>query len=35
MDFYTNVQAYGSYILYRGVMDGKRVKQRIEYEPSL
>jgi hypothetical protein len=35
MDFYTNVQAYGSYILYRGIMDGKRVKQRIEYEPSL
>ena len=35
MDFYTNVQTYGSYILYRGVMDGKRIKQRIEYEPSL
>ena len=35
MDFYTNVQTYGSNILYRGVMDGKRIKQRIEYEPSL
>ena len=35
MDFYTNVQSYGNNILYRGIMDGKRVKQRIEYEPSL
>ena len=35
MDFYTNVQTYGSYILYRGIMDGKRIKQRVEYEPSL
>ena len=35
MDFYTNVQSYGNYILYRGIMDGKRVRQRIDYEPSL
>jgi len=35
MDFYTNVQSYGNYILYRGIMDGKRVKQRVEYQPSL
>ena len=35
MDFYTNVQCFGNAILYRGVMDGKRVKQRIEYQPSL
>jgi DNA polymerase elongation subunit (family B) len=35
MDFYTNVQCLGNGILYRGVMDGKRVKQRIEYQPSL
>ena len=34
-NFYTNVQCFGSSILYRGVMNGKRVKQRIDYEPSL
>ena len=33
--FYTNVQSFGNYILYRGVQDGKRVKQRVEYSPSL
>jgi len=35
MDFYTNVQSFGNSILYRGIMDGKRIKQRIDYEPSL
>ena len=35
MDFYTNVQNLGGTILYRGIMDGKRVKQRIDYAPSL
>ena len=35
MKFYTNVQCFGNSILYRGVMDGKRVKQRIDYQPSL
>ena len=35
MDFYTNVQSYGNSILYRGIMDGKRVRQRIDYTPSL
>ena len=35
MKFYTNVQCFGNSILYRGVMDGKRVKQRIDYSPSL
>jgi DNA polymerase elongation subunit (family B) len=34
-NFYTNVQAIGGKILYRGIMDGKRVKQKIDYEPSL
>jgi DNA polymerase elongation subunit (family B) len=29
------VQCFGSNILYRGILDGKRVKQRIEYSPSL
>ena len=35
MSFYTNVQCFGNNILYRGIIDGKRVKQRIEYSPSL
>ena len=33
--FYTNVQCFGANILYRGVMDGKKVKQRVSYTPSL
>jgi DNA polymerase elongation subunit (family B) len=33
--FYTNVQVAGNNILYRGVIDGKRVKEKIEYSPSL
>lgn len=33
--FYTNVQTFGSNILYRGIQNGKKVKQRIEYSPSL
>jgi len=33
--FYTNVQCFGNNILYRGIIDGKRVKQRVEYSPSL
>ena len=33
--FYTNVQSFGNNILYRGILDGKKVKQRIEYSPSL
>ena len=34
-NFYTNVQSFGNNILYRGILDGKKVKQRIEYSPSL
>ena len=34
-NFYTNVQNLGGTILYRGIMDGKKVKQRIDYTPSL
>jgi len=34
-NFYTNVQVSGNNILYRGVIDGQRVKQRIDYSPSL
>jgi len=33
--FYTNVQAVGNNILYRGIVDGKRVKAKIPYQPSL
>ena len=33
--YYTNVQCFGNSILYRGIIDGKRVKQRIDYSPSL
>lgn len=33
--FYTNVQAVGNNILYRGIADGKRVKAKIPYQPSL
>ena len=33
--FYTNVQAVGSNILYRGVTDGKRTKLKIPYQPTL
>ena len=35
MSFYTNVQSIGGKILYRGVIDGKRVKQKIDYSPAL
>lgn len=33
--FYTNVQVYGSRILYRGVQNGRRVRSRIDYHPTL
>ena len=35
MNFYTSVQSFSNYILYRGIKNGKRVKERIEYSPSL
>ena len=34
-NFYTNVQSYGNHILYRGIKNGKRVKERVDYSPSL
>jgi len=34
-NFYTSVQSFSNYILYRGIKNGKRVKERIEYSPSL
>jgi DNA polymerase elongation subunit (family B) len=33
--FYTNVQSIGNSILYRGIKDGERIKDRIDYSPSL
>ena len=33
--FYTNVQNIGGYILYRGIENGKCIKERVEYSPSL
>lgn len=33
--FYTNVAIYGSRILYRGVENGIKVRQRIDYNPTL
>ena len=33
--FYTNVQVYGSKILYRGVDNGRRVRLRSDYHPTL
>jgi DNA polymerase elongation subunit (family B) len=33
--FYTNVQVYGSRILYRGIENGFRVTKKIDYNPTL
>lgn len=33
--FYTNVRCFGNSIYYRGVNGGRRVKEKIEYSPSL
>jgi DNA polymerase elongation subunit (family B) len=35
MNFYTNVQCIGNNIFYRGVLDGKRIKTKIPYQPTL
>jgi len=35
MEYYTNVQVYGSRILYRGIKNGKRFRRRVTYNPSL
>lgn len=34
-NFYTNVTVWGGKILFRGVENGRRVKTRVEYYPSL
>jgi len=35
MEFYTSVSRKGSFILYRGYKDGKHVRRKFKYEPSL
>ena len=35
MNFYTNVHVYGSRILFRGVENGRKVRQRLDYHPTL
>ena len=35
MKFYTNVEVWGGKILYRGVEEGRRVRHKVEYNPSL
>ena len=34
-DFYTNIAQMGNSILYRGVEEGKRVKYKVDYQPTL
>jgi DNA polymerase elongation subunit (family B) len=34
-NFYTNVQCAGNFILFRGIVNGKRISKRMEYEPRL
>ena len=33
--YYTHVLCFGNYIMYRGLNNGRRVKQKIEYSPTL
>ena len=35
MNFYTNVSVYGSRILFRGVEDGRKIRQKLDYHPTL
>ena len=34
-NYYTNVQSWGNSVLFRGIVDGQRIKERLEYSPSL
>ena len=34
-DYYTNVQCVGNSILYRGVKNGRRIRMKLEYQPTL
>ena len=33
--YYTNVAIHGNHILFRGVNNGKRVKSKVKYSPTL
>jgi DNA polymerase elongation subunit (family B) len=33
--FYTNVAVYGSRILFRGIENGRKIRQKIDYHPTL
>jgi len=33
-DFYTNVQVFGNKILYRGIKNGERIQDKLDYAPS-
>lgn len=35
MNFYTNVTQWGDNILFRGVQNGKRIRKKIKYRPTL
>src|SRR6185312_977864 len=35
MQFYTNIALDGNSVLYRGIVDGKRIQKRIAYKPKL
>ena len=35
MEFYTSINRYGNSLLYRGYEDGKRVKRKISFKPTL
>jgi len=35
MNFYTSVHVIGNNVMFRGIRNGKRVRQRIEYSPSI
>lgn len=35
MRFYTNVVVWGGKVLYRGIDDGRRITQKVDYHPSL
>lgn len=34
-NFYTSVLTYGNRILYRGIENGRRIKRKVEYQPTL
>ncbi len=35
MRYYTNVLCFGNHIFYRGIENGRRIKERIQYSPTL